>query len=101
MGGGCDSPRSWERDECDTCQRHKCPSVTDYTSTDLKAALTHVLAREFRETEELKATSEKQRLKRINELEKELKTLKKDTKCDHEWQHSGGSRWCNKCDKGN
>ena len=43
MGGGCDSPRSWERDECSTCRNHVCPELTSYTAVALEKALQEVI----------------------------------------------------------
>ncbi len=78
MGGGCDSPRSWERDECSTCRNHICPELTSYTSYLLEKALKEVRKRE-QESEQVRLESAR-RMKenRILELKAELKRLENE-----------------------
>ena len=72
MGGGCDSPRSWERDDRES------PSLTSYSSIALKAALEEVLLKEAKEKKEDQERKQLIKENRIKALKKELMELESE-----------------------
>lgn len=72
MGGGCDSPRSWERND------HDCPSLTSYTSEALKDALKIVLKKEAQAKKDSKEREQIIKENKIRNLKKELAELEKE-----------------------
>jgi hypothetical protein len=92
-------------DYYDKCgKKNDSRKLSDHTSVELKAALDIALSREMKEDEERSAKDKTNRLKRIAELKEELEKLESPYStskyCEHEWQHAGGNRWCNKCGRG-